>query len=141
MLSHHFSFKYNTTGTLSSLSELKYLTPKIRLYINNKEVQNRRNSENIHLVSLILKKNKKTTESVIFHLYSKDITNVFGISPTLLLEYQEYKMSVFGICFISSTIRFRTIDKKEMAKNREKIEFCNIRYIFLQSLHQHYNRI
>ena len=45
---------------------------------------NKTNSENIHLVLLILKKNKKTTESGFF------------------LLYQEYKNKIptFGICFI-----------------------------------------
>ena len=68
------------------------------------------------------KKNKKTTESVIFRLYSKDIARPIGwfdnVSDLIMslvqrrnitdsvvflvffLEYREYKMSIFGICFI-----------------------------------------
>ena len=38
-----------------------------------KEMQNKTNSENRHLVFLIDRKNNKTTKSVIFRLYSKDI--------------------------------------------------------------------
>ena len=38
-----------------------------------KEIQNKTNSKNRHLVFLIDRKNSKTTKSVIFRLYSKDI--------------------------------------------------------------------
>ena len=57
------------------------------------------------------KKTKKTTKSVIFRLYSKDIVrpirwfdNVFGTKTKqstnlFFLQYREYKMSIFVICF------------------------------------------
>ena len=50
------------------------------------------------LYSRYSRKNKKTTESVIFRVYSKDI--VKPIDRSIFLEYREYKMSIFGICFI-----------------------------------------
>ena len=39
------------------------------------KIQNKTNSENGHLGFSIFKKNKKTTDSVIFRLYFKDIVN------------------------------------------------------------------
>ena len=56
------------------------------------------------LYSRYSRKNKKTTESVIFRLYSKGIVERRSITDSvvflLYLEYREYKMSIFGICFI-----------------------------------------
>ena len=49
----------------------RFLWPGITAY--------KTNSKNGHLVFSILKKNKKTTESMIFRLYSKDVVNVFAI--------------------------------------------------------------
>ena len=42
------------------------------------------------LYSRYSRKNKKTTKSVTFRLYSKDIS---------FLDYREHKMPIFGICF------------------------------------------
>ena len=87
-----------------------------------KEVQKKTNSGNSHLVFLIYKK-KQENDGVgdISSLFQRrcqtndnDNGNVFGnkdeISPTpsfsyIFLEYQEYKMSIFGICFILYNIQ------------------------------------
>ena len=47
------------------------------------------------LYSRYSRKSKKTTESVTFRLYSKDI-----VKPIDRSIFREYKMSIFGICFI-----------------------------------------
>ena len=47
-------------------------------------IQNKTNSENRHLVFLIFKKEQEND----------------GVGFLFFLEYQEYKVSIFGICFI-----------------------------------------
>ena len=60
-------------------------------------------NKNRHLVFLIFKKkNKKTAESLIFR-FSPNITD--SVVYLFFLEYQEYKMSIFGICFVLYTVK------------------------------------
>ena len=70
-------------------------------------IQNKTNSENGHLVFSIFKKKQENSGvgdiSSLFQRHCQ--TNEHEISPTplfscLFLEYREYKMSIFGICFI-----------------------------------------
>ena len=64
-------------------------------------IQNKTNSETRHLVLLIFKKEQENEGvgdiSSIFRVYSNITDSVVSL---FFLEYQEYKMSIFGICFI-----------------------------------------
>ena len=58
-------------------------------------IQNKTNSENRHLVFLIFKKEQENDGvGDISSLFQRHCQTLF------FLEYQEYKMSIFGICFI-----------------------------------------